>query len=390
MRPLYEVADVINSHWSKIHCASRYNTWQLRTLDAIRRCRTASLGGHVDLCTDCNHTSISYNSCRNRHCPKCQQVQRERWIKAREADLLPVSYYHVVFTIPEQINRLCLHEPAEVYNIIFDTAWSVIHDFGKNPKFIGALTGMISILHTWGQTLSLHPHLHCIVPAGGVNQQGKWKHSQRKGKYLFPVKDLSKVFRARFIAALRKNIPGLDRDFYNQLMTKHWVVYAKRSFSGPKHVIEYLGRYTHKIAISNHRITNIDENGVSFRYKDYRHQSAVKHMTISPDEFIRRFSLHILPKNFVRIRHYGLLSSSRKVELLPDLHQQLNSVYVNLAKKDWKQISAQYLNYHPDQCPKCKKLTMITVLNFDKRGPPDLELVTSFSKLTNTLNAQPS
>lgn len=258
MRPAYEVAHVINSHWQELLRAPQWNTWQLRTLDAIRRCRTASLGGHVDLCTCCGHTHISYNSCRNRHCPKCQQIQRERWIQAREAELLPTTYFHVVFTLPEALNKLCLFEPARVYKLLFETAWSVMKSFAADPNHLGAETGMIAILHTWGQNLSLHPHLHCIVPGGGLSKAGFWKHARGDGDFLFPVKAMSPVFRARFVAALRQTFKGLDRAFYNSLFKNDWIVYAKDAFGGPKQVIEYLGRYTHKIAISNHRLLNVD------------------------------------------------------------------------------------------------------------------------------------
>ncbi len=355
--------------------SNQFNTWQLRTLDAIRRCRTASLGGHVDLCTSCNHVRISYNSCRNRHCPKCQQIQRERWIQAREAELLPATYFHVVFTLPETLNKLCLYEPAVVYKILFDTAWSVIRDFAGSKKHLGADTGMISILHTWGQNLSLHPHLHCIVPGGGMTAAGKWKQARNKGKYLFPVDSLSEVFRARFVTALRNKFKGLERSFYNALFRTPWVVYAKRPFGSPKHVIEYLGRYTHKVAISNHRIVDVQNDRVTIRYKDYRDKSKVKQMSLRPIEFIRRFSMHILPRGFVRIRHYGILSSSCKQYILPLLHQQLESRYEFPKEKSWKQISTEHLGYNPDACPVCKKLTMITVFNFDRRGPPDAAMM---------------
>lgn len=379
MRPAYEVADVLNAHWQEVVRSSQYNTWQLRTLDAIRRCRTASMGGHVDLCADCGHVHISYNSCRNRHCPKCQQIQRERWIQAREAELLPATYFHVVFTLPEALNRLCLYEPSKMYKLLFDTAWSVMRSFAHDEKHLGADTGMISILHTWGQNLSLHPHIHCIVPGGGVTQAGYWKSARSKGKFLFPVKAMSSVFRARFVNALRNTLPGLDKSFYNNLFKAGWVIYAKRPFGGPKQVIEYLGRYTHKIAISNHRITGITSDAVTFGYKDYRDESRSKMMTLEPKEFIRRFSLHILPKGFPRIRHYGILSSKRKQKTLPLIHEQLNSQYQKAEKKDWKQISTD-LGYNPDCCPVCKQQTMVTILCFDRRGPPDISSLRSAVK----------
>ena len=334
------------------------------------------MGGHVDLCTGCGHVRISYNSCRNRHCPKCQQIQRERWIQAREAELLPVSYFHVVFTLPESLNRLCLYEPAKIYKLLFDTAWGVIRSFSQDEKHLGADTGMISILHTWGQNLSLHPHIHCIVPGGGITPTGHWKHARSHGKFLFPVKAMSSVFRARFVTALRSTIKDLDKSFYNDLFKTAWVIYAKRPFGGPKQVIEYLGRYSHKIAISNHRITSISDHAVTFRYKDYRDESKNKMMTLNPQEFIRRFSLHILPKGFPRIRHYGILSSRRKQKTLPVIHEQLNSLYLKAEKKDWKQISTD-LGYNPDCCPVCKQHTMITILCFDRRGPPDRTFIQS-------------
>lgn len=375
MRAAYEVSDVINSHWNELIRSSQFNTWQLRTLDAIRRCRTASLGGHVDLCTSCNHIRISYNSCRNRHCPKCQQIQRERWIQARESELLPATYFHVVFTLPEALNKLCLFKPAEVYKLLFDTAWRVMRDFAHNKKHLGADTGMISILHTWGQNLSLHPHIHCIVPGGGVTATRKWKPARCNGKFLFPVKAMSQVFRARFVMALREHFKGLEPSFYNALFKTPWVVYAKRPFGSPKHVIEYLGRYTHKVAISNHRIVDIQNDLVTFRYKDYRDESKVKRMSLHAIEFIRRFSLHILPKGFMRIRHYGILSSSRKQHILPLLHQQLESRYEYPEEKNWKQISTERLGFNPDACPVCKQLTMVTIFTFDRRGPPGPEVM---------------
>jgi hypothetical protein len=294
--------------------------------------------------------------------------------------VLPATYFHVVFTLPETLNKLCLYQPAGVYKILFDTAWSVLRDFAHSKKHLGADTGMISILHTWGQNLSLHPHLHCIVPGGGMTAAGKWKHARSKGKYLFPVDSLSAVFRARFVTALRSLFKGLDRSFYNALFRTPWVVYAKRPFGSPKHVIEYLGRYTHKVAISNHRIVEVQNDRITFRYKDYRDASKVKCMTLQPIEFIRRFSLHILPRRFVRIRHYGILSSSRKQQILPLLHQQLESRYEFPEEKHWKQISTERLGYNPDECPVCKQLTMISIFTFDRRGPPDGEMMKDLIK----------
>jgi hypothetical protein len=254
--------------------------------------------------------------------------------------------------------------------LLFSTAWSTIQSFSQDAKHLGAESGMIAILHTWGQNLSLHPHIHCIVPGGGLTPSGFWKNSRSKGNFLFPVKAMSKVFRARFVAGLRNLFPEQDQKLYDKLFAKEWIVYAKRPFMGPKQVIEYLGRYTHKVAISNHRLANIANDAVTFKYKDYRNNSVNKEMTVAPEEFIRRFSLHILPKRLVRIRHYGILSSSRKKTELPKIHSVLNSSYQETEKKDWKVISKERLGYNPDLCPCCKKETMHTVEQFDRRGPP--------------------
>jgi hypothetical protein len=365
MSPQHEMADVLNLHWPMVLQGGKFNAWQLRTLDAIMRCRTAALGSHVDGCTDCGYLRISYNSCRNRHCPKCQGVQRERWIEAREGELLPVPYFHVVFTLPDTLNSLCLHQGKIVYGILFQTAWSVLRSFGYDPKWLGVRTGMIAILHTWGQTLTLHPHLHCIVPGGGLTPQGKWKTAKTQGKYLFPVKAMSKVFRARFIAALTKALPEkMDDGLVSELYKKRWVVYAKRPFNGPVSVIEYLGRYTHKIAISNHRIRGISETKVTFSYKDYRQSGITKEMTLDALEFIRRFALHILPKAFVRIRHYGILSSTAKAKCAVQIKEQLPEIPKPISNKPLLQA------YIPKECPCCKKETMLELIRFNSRGPP--------------------
>ena len=265
----------------------------------------------------------------------------------------------MVFTLPDTLNQLCLYAPKTVYTILFKTAWGVLQDFGKNPKFLGASTGMVAILHTWGQNLSLHPHLHCIVPGGGIDGNGKWKYAKSKGKYLFPVKAMSNVFRARFVENIRKEFDP-PRSFYDKLFAKDWVVYAKRPFSSPQYVVEYLARYTHKIAISNHRIISLDNARVCFTAKDYRKGGVNYTLSLSDAEFIRRFSLHILPKGFVRIRHYGILSSSKKKIVLPLLMAEIGQC---TPKKKPPPI------LHP-RCPRCKQGTLVTVFMFDSRGPP--------------------
>jgi hypothetical protein len=364
MHPAFEVAGVLNAHWPRVQHSS-LNTWQLRTLDAVRRCRSASMGSHADGCTSCGYLRISYNSCRNRHCPKCQGMQREKWIQARQEELLPVPYFHVVFTLPDTLNKLCMHKPKAMYDLLFATSWSVLNSFGNDPKWLGAQTGMISILHTWGQTLTLHPHLHCIVPGGGLTKAGKWKMAKSAGKYLFNVKAMSTVFRGKFIAALKEQLPQqMDKAFANILYKHDWVVYAKRPFTGPQSVIEYLGRYTHKIAISNHRIKGMDDNTISFSYKDYKQAAVKKEMTVEATEFIRRFSLHILPKGFVRIRHYGILSSTSKKAAAINIKEQLPQVSKPVVTRPAPQP------YNPNECPCCRKETMQTIMRFNRRGPP--------------------
>lgn len=371
MRPQFEVADVLKRQWPKVVMHTSINAWQLRTLGAIMRCRTADMGGHVDACTSCGVIQISYNSCRNRHCPKCQNKERENWIQAREAELLPVPYFHVVFTLPDLLNQTALYKPKEVYDALFEASWSTIKVFGQDIKHLGAQTGMISVLHTWGQTLSLHPHLHCIVPGGGITVSGKWKYAKTKGKYLFPVKAMSKVFRSKYVQSMKQKIPEIDKHLINALFKKDWIVYAKRPFQNVNSVIEYLGRYTHKIAISNHRIKNIENGKVTFTYKDYRKESAKQIMEMDSMEFIRRFSMHILPKGFVRIRHFGILSGTCKKFAIPQIKSQLNISVPEHIESGFKTIQS----YDPKTCPHCKTQTMVQIEIIPKRGPPQLSII---------------
>jgi Putative transposase/Transposase zinc-binding domain len=374
MRSEYEVAHVLNRSWDKV-ASSGLNSWQVRTLRAIKDCRTVALGGHVDACDGCGHIQISYNSCRNRHCPKCQGHKRIQWIEARETELLPVPYFHVVFTLPEDINTYALFKPKIIYDALFKAAWETIEAFtGKRNK-----AGMISILHTWGQNLSLHPHLHCIIPGGFVDSNGTWKLSKNKGRFLFPVKAMSRVYRAKYVALLRASELAIDPSAYDALFKKEWVVYAKRPFGSPKSVVEYLGRYTHKIAISNHRILSIDDDTVTISYKDYRTEGQKKTMTLSHEEFVRRFALHILPKRFVRIRHYGILSSTWKRSKLTDLQSKLKGMVLTSLPIVLKGT------YHKC-CPCCKTGKMITLLTFGRRGPPSEFYKSAYEKSSSPVS----
>lgn len=358
------------------------NSYVKRTLGALLRCRTSSLGGHVDKCDQCGHISISYNSCRNRHCPKCQNTGREAWIESRKQDLLPVPYFHVVFTVPDKLNGLFLQHPVSLYNLLFACAWETIAQFSLTK--LHSETGMVAILHTWGQNLSLHPHVHCVVPGGGINFKGQWKEVRRSdnGKvFLFRVEHLSVVFRAKFISGLQNQLPQ-DNQFIRGLKTNDWVVYAKEPFAGAEQVIEYLGRYTHKVAIGNHRLLDINETGVCFRWRDYR-DNREKVMTLDGPEFLRRFSQHILPRRYVRIRHYGLLSTARR-KVLRELQLALGvMVQIVKEKKHWKDLCREHLNYNPDVCPRCGNGHMVTIeILSGPRPPPYIQLnVSSLSNL---------
>lgn len=365
MKPALELADILKKNWPAIELSPHINSWQLRTLSAIKICRTDALGGHKAVCTECGVLKISYNSCRNRHCPKCQGKEREQWIEKRKDELLPVQYFHIVFTLPDTFNTLAMYEPKVIYDTLFQAAWQTIEIFSRDHKFLGANTGMISILHTWGQQLTLHPHIHCIVPQGGLTKNGQWKYAKSQGKYLFPVRAMSKVFRAKYLAIIRKKIAGMDKKLLNVAYKKSWVVYAKKPFGGAESVMEYLGRYTHKIAISNHRIIDI-KNGITFKFKDYKDGAKTKEMMLEPMEFIRRFALHILPKGFVRIRHYGILSSTSKKNTIPIMKEIFKDVPVSIYK-DKRETEP----YNPLYCVHCKKETMVLLEIIPRRGPPE-------------------
>jgi hypothetical protein len=288
-----------------------------RILRAIASCRTAALGGHVQTCDHCHHQRIAYNSCRNRHCPRCQGLACAKWMADRAKELLNVEYFHVVFTLPGTFNSLALSNKRVVYNVLFDAVGQTLLEVAANPKHLGARIGFLSILHTWGQNLSLHPHIHCVIPGGGLSPGGKWVPC-RAGFFL-PVRILSRVFRGKFIDSLKRawiagDLHGIENDgAFTRLIdasVKHdWVVYAKPPFGGPQQVLKYLARYTHRIAISNRRLISIDDRNVTFRWKDYTHHNRPRNMTLDGAEFLRRFLMHAVPRGFMRIRHFGLLAN---------------------------------------------------------------------------------
>jgi hypothetical protein len=335
MRASVEVADIFHAAGPayRVAHAGHLSLQHLKVMSAIEHCRTAALGGHVEACEDCGHWRIAYNSCRNRHCPKCQGAAARTWLAEREADLLPVGYFHVVFTLPAEVADIAFHNKATVYDLLFRAASETMMTIAADPRHLGARIGITAVLHTWGSALTHHPHVHMIVPGGGIAPDGKRWISSRPA-FLLPVRVLGKLFRRLFLTRLIALYdagklaffggltPLADRRAFlrhlSPVRNKRWVVYAKPPFSGPKAVLAYLSRYTHRVAISNQRLLGFDEAGVTFRYKDYRRDGADRQrvMTLAADEFIRRFLLHLLPPGFHRIRHYGLLSASARTASL--------------------------------------------------------------------------
>jgi predicted Zn-ribbon and HTH transcriptional regulator len=326
-RPALEVADIFRGHgsaWRQAN-AGRVSLDQLKVMSAIERCRTAALGGHVARCEDCGYTSIAYNSCRNRHCPKCQGAAARAWLAEREAELLPVPYFHVVFTLPAAIADIAYQNKAVIYDLLFKASAETMLTIAADPKHLGARIGITSVLHTWGSALTHHPHVHMIVPGGGISPDGQRWVSCRPGFFL-PVRVLSRLFRRLFLerlAAAHKQLQFFGNHvplanarvfatYLAPLRKAEWVVYSKRPFGGPEAVLAYLARYTHRVAISNSRLITLDDRGVTFRWKDYRikGRDRYKRMTLATDEFIRRFLIHVLPHGFHRIRHYGLLAKA--------------------------------------------------------------------------------
>jgi len=333
-RPPWEVADIIRRAGDKFFEGYRDSlTWsQLKVLRAIARCRTAALGGHRDQCVRCGHQAISYNSCRNRHCPKCQTNAREKWLCARRQELLPVGYFHLVFSVPHALVPLIWQNKRYLFGLLFDASAATLLEVAADPARLGAEIGFLSILHTWGQTLQRHPHLHCVVPGGGLSpDHSRWIRSAPH--FFLPVRVLSRVFRGKFVAGLqraflRKQLVFLGpcqplanekafAAFLRSLFREDWVIYAKAPFGGPAHVLQYLARYTHRVAISNHRLLSVDGDHVTFRWKDYAHHSTCRAMTLTLEEFLRRFLQHVLPKGLPRIRYFGWLANRRRRELLP-------------------------------------------------------------------------
>lgn len=375
-----EVADIFREFGPAYRESHNLPVRHLRAMSAIERCRTAELGGHVEKCDTCGHIRISYNSCRNRHCPKCQSLPREKWLADRKQDLLPVEYFHIVFTIPDTLNPLALRNQKVIYNILFKAASETLLELGKDPKWLGAEIGFISILHTWGQNLMDHPHLHCVVPGGGLSADGNSWISFREG-FFIPVRVLSHLFRGKFLSYLREayragklkfvgEIRSLGEKHKFQMMMdklyrQEWVIYCKRPFRNSQHVIEYLGRYTHRVAISNNRIVKVEGGKVTFRWRDYGDRNRIKLMTVDALEFIRRFLLHILPDGFVKIRHYGLLSNRNRKTKLRRCREILgvdsNRKQQSTESESWEELLFRLTGIDPRICPCCGKGRMVAI-----------------------------
>jgi Putative transposase/Transposase zinc-binding domain len=389
-----EVADVFRQYGPAYRESHRLPRNHLRVMRAIEVCRTSVLGGHKDQCEHCGHLEISYNSCRNRHCPKCQTLRKEKWIEARSEDLLPIEYFHVVFTIPSELNPLVSMNQTVMYDLLFRSVSETIEELAYDPKHLGARIGVIGILHTWGQNLMDHPHIHCIVTGGGLSPDGSHWVSCRKGFFIH-VRVLSALFKGKFLGLLKKSFESGDlvfpgsishlnepRDFETfrkQFYHKKWVVYCKPPFDGPKGVLQYLGRYTHRIAISNNRILTIRDGTVSFLWRDYADDNRQKTMPLQAGEFIRRFLLHVLPTRYVRIRHFGLLANRRRKDNIASCREFLGTgktVTKEKARQEtWQEQLHRICGIDVTSCPVCQKGRMFRVallLPYRCNSPPEL------------------
>lgn len=394
-RPRHEVAEVFQRYLEAQpagHAGAAWSWEQRAVVDRVLACRTARLGGHVDECDACGQRTISYNSCRNRHCPKCQGSAQALWLAARQGEVLPVPYAHVVFTLPQSLAPLALQNPRVVYDLLLRTAARTLQEIGANPRHLGARLGFFAILHTWGQTLVHHPHVHCVVPAGGLAEDGRTWRPCRPGFFL-PVRVLSRLFRGKLLAEIRqafqegrlelhgrlapyRSVAAFGRLLHEARRTE-WVVYAKPPFEGPEHVLEYLARYTHRVAISNHRLVHVDDASVTFRFKDYRGRRA-RSLTLTLQEFARRFLLHVLPKGFVRIRYYGFLANGTRARLLSRCRDALGQPGVHAEAEaqggQGDEFFRDLLPHGLRLCPHCKHgvLRRVQILRVQilERPPP--------------------
>jgi hypothetical protein len=369
-----ELAQIIKRFGKELLKSKAVSPQQTKVLHNLVTCRTATLGGHKEQCDTCGKERYSYNSCGDRHCPKCQLGKQTQWIEKLTSEALPIKHYHIIFTVPHCLNAICLWNDKMYYNLLFKSMWKTLRSFGYTHY--GVESGAVAVLHTWGQNLSLHPHIHCIVPAAGFSLKGEWKVIGKKNKYLYPVHQLSKTFRGKFLDGLKKELKKTNHLGFKKHIEKayqtNWVVYCEAPISGVKQVIRYLGQYTHRIAISNQRIKNITNKNVQFYAKDYRDNATVKLVTMQGVEFLRRFIQHILPKGFVRIRKYGIYNATTKRSL--DLKFFEDKSKFEKLIKEKESILATNKTVEPHKCPFCKKGRMIVVQELPRIRSPTAHL----------------
>jgi hypothetical protein len=391
-RPVFEVADVVRRHGEafRLAQAGHLSGAQLRVMGAIEACRTAVLGGHVERCVNCGHQRVAYSSCRNRHCPKCLGSAAQAWLEARRADLLPVEYFHVVFTLPAPVAAIAYHNKAVVYAMLFEAAAETLKVIAADRRHLGAEIGAIMVLHTWGQTLTHHPHVHCIVPGGGIAREHDRWVACRPGFFL-PIRVLSRLYRRLFLEKLVTAHRAGKLQFFGPLAglaapeafeallaplrTTEWIVYAKRPFAGPEQVLAYLARYTHRVAISNHRLSAIEDGRVTFTWRDYRAGGRVKPMTLAADEFLRRFLLHVLPDGFQRIRHYGFLANGQRRAKLALIRKLLSPAPAATSSPGTLQPEPTEVDL-PEwpPCPCCGgRMQVVEILPGPRRSKPRLD-----------------
>jgi len=388
MKTKFELADVIKRFGDNLLSKGQLTPFQIKTLHKIVQCRTASMGGHQEQCDSCNQKRYSYNSCRDRHCPKCQASKQAIWIEQLLESTLPVKHYHIVFTIPHCLNKICLFNDREFYCLLFSAVWRTLHSFGYTHY--GVETGAVCVLHTWGQNLSFHPHVHCIVPAAGYSLSGEWKHIGTCENYLYPVHELSKTFRGKFLDSLKRwlkkkqVLPGFD-PFLQQAWDTKWVVYCEPSMAKADHVVRYLGQYTHRVAISNQRLLNISDTHVRFIAKDYRDKAINKPASLTGAEFLRRFCMHILPRRLVKIRRYGIYNHTTKRNLELQFKPEEKADIISAEKKPKKETAQERLyrltGFDVYQCPKCKKGKMYRIRELPRIRSPDGFSTASFKSL---------
>jgi len=375
MKTQFELADVVKKFWLQLYKTKGLTPLQAKVLNKIALCRTSILGGHEEQCNSCGKVRYSYNSCGDRHCPKCQGAKQALWVEKLIQETLPIKHYHLVFTLPHILNKICLFNQRLFYNLLFTAVWNTLRSFGYSDY--GVELGAVCVLHTWGENLSLHPHLHCIVPAAGYSLMGKWKHIGKNGKYLFTVGQLSATLKGKFTDSLKRRLKKMEvleqfEALIEQSKTKNWVVYCEPSMAKAEYVIKYLGQYTHRVAITNQRILNITDTHVTFRTKDNKNGVVKKPVSIKAGEFLRRFCMHILPRRFVKIRRFGIYNHTTKRSMdLQFVPEKPIGVKKNMIKETTLDRLMRITGFDALQCPFCKKGKMIIVREIPRIRSPN-------------------